>query len=361
MGAQKSIHAGKAKIDVNVDFTHKLCASLMLPPPFRNSGSPLSLIIGSLCIKHPNLFGGSEKLDVSWDKGLCDSNVLVAFRRPRPEWLPQKCFRLQHSLSPEIGVHGRPFENFSRSGSGGVNLSRLSVGLDLNEPASSQWSSTTSIKFEHVRLLNDDGRSITCDLDGFPVTCSGSHHDSMVVLKQESQYAKANNHSFSRFSMQLEQGIPVLSKWLIFNRFKFTATRGVKLGPAFFLTSLNGGSIVGDMAPYQAFAIGGVGSVRGYGEGSIGSGRSCLVANNEVTIPLNKMLEGVVFFDCGTDLGSGRLVPGNPALRQGKPGSGMGLGYGFRLKSPMGHLQVDYAINAFHQKTLYFGISNLIS
>lgn len=49
----------------------------------------------SLCIKHPNLFGGSEKLDVSWDKGLYDSNILVAYRRPRPEWLAQQSFVLQ--------------------------------------------------------------------------------------------------------------------------------------------------------------------------------------------------------------------------------------------------------------------------
>ena len=40
------------------------------------------------------------------------------------------------------------------------------------------------------------------------------------------------------------------------------------------------------MAPYQAFAIGGPGSVRGYGEGAVGSGRSCLVANSELTFPL---------------------------------------------------------------------------
>lgn len=360
MGAQKSIHAGKAKIDVNVDFTHKLCASLMLPS-FRDTGSPLSLVIGSLCIKHPNLFGGSEKLDVSWDKGLYDSNVLVAYRRPRPEWLAQQCFVLQHSFSPEIGVHGVPVDNFSRSGSGGVNLSRLSMGLDLSEPASSKWSSTTSIKFEHVCPVSDDGRPITRDLDGFPITCSGNSHDSMVVLKQESRFAKANDHSFSRFSMQIEQGIPVLSKWLIFNRFKFVASKGVKLGPAFLLTSLTGGSIVGDMAPYQAFAIGGLGSVRGYGDGAVGCGRSCLVANTELTIPLNKMMEGAVFLDCGTDLGSGRLVPGNPALRHGKPGSGAGFGYGFRFKSPFGHFQVDYVINGFQQKTVYFGITNLAS
>lgn len=59
----------------------------------------------------------------------------------------------QHSLSPEIGVHGIPVDNFSRSGSGGVNLSRFSVGLDLNEPASSKWSSTTSVKFEVWTML----------------------------------------------------------------------------------------------------------------------------------------------------------------------------------------------------------------
>ena len=43
---------------------------------------------------------------------------------------------------------------------------------------------------------------------------------------------------------------------------------------------------MGDMAPYQAFAIGGLGSVRGYGEGAVGSGRLCLVGNCEYTVPL---------------------------------------------------------------------------
>ncbi|XP_058196183.1 outer envelope protein 39, chloroplastic [Rhododendron vialii] len=360
MGAQKSIHAGKAKIDFNVDLTQKLCAALMLSP-FRNSGSPLSLIIGSLYIKHPNLFGRSEKLDVSWDKGLDESNFFVAYRKPRPEWLPQRCFTIQHSISPEIGVHGLPVENFSRSGSGGVNLCRFSIGLDLNEPASSHWSSKTSIKFEHVRPVNDDGRSISKDLDGFPVTCSGSCHDSMVVLKQESQFAKEYDRSFDRLSLQIEQGIPVLSKWLIFNRFKFLASKGISLGPAFLLTSLTGGSIVGDIAPYQAFAIGGLGSVRGYGEGAVGSGRSFLVANSELTFPLNQMLEGAIFLDCGTDLCSGRHVPGNPALRHGKPGNGIGLGYSLRFKSHVGHFQVDYAINAFQQERVSFSFGKLAS
>lgn len=80
----------------------------------------------------------------------------------------------------------------------------------------------------------------------------------MVILKQESQYASANDHSFSRVSdidtlfhdytglicltfcrqlnFQMEQGLPLLSKWLIFNRFKFVASKGVKLGPALLVS-----------------------------------------------------------------------------------------------------------------------------
>lgn len=114
--------------------------------------------------------------------------------------------------------------------------------------------------------------------------CSGNPHDSMVVLKQESQFAKANDNSFFhviryilissllprsfwfvivnqlvlhvlsqeilvyvfhwlyaclfQFNLQIEQGVPVLSKWIIFNRFKFVASKGIKLGPAFLLTRL---------------------------------------------------------------------------------------------------------------------------
>ncbi|PKA66048.1 Outer envelope protein 80, chloroplastic [Apostasia shenzhenica] len=378
MGAQKSIHAGKAKIDFNVDLTHKLCGAL-LAPPLRNSSSPFSQIVGRVSIKHPNIFGGSEKFDLLWNKGLQDSNVVIAIRRPRPEWLSQQSFViqtlkfflahccLQHSITPEIAVHGLPVNNLSQSGSCGINISRFSAGVDLTEPPNTKWSTKTSIRFEllfvfliqHVHPFNDDGRSISLDNDGFPITCSGTSHDNMVVLKQESFYAIADDNRFSRLNFQMEQGLPLLSKWLIFNRFKFVASKGFKVGPALLVTSLTGGSIVGDMAPHQAFSIGGYGSVRGYGEGAVGAGRSCLVLNSEFTVPLSKQLEGAVFMDCGTDLGSAHLVPGYPAIRRGKPGYGVGFGYGLRLNSHLGQFRVDYAVNALQRKTVYFGINGV--
>ena len=57
-------------------------------------------------------------------------------------------FCLQHSFSPEIVVHGFTVANFSCSVSDGVNLSRFSLGRDLNDPPSSNWINTTNIKFE---------------------------------------------------------------------------------------------------------------------------------------------------------------------------------------------------------------------
>ncbi|GJZ55940.1 outer envelope protein 80, chloroplastic [Tanacetum coccineum] len=56
----------------------------------------------------------------------------------------------QHSVSPEVGIHGVPVDNFSRTGSGGVNLCRFFAGVELDEPESSNWNSKTSVKFEPI-------------------------------------------------------------------------------------------------------------------------------------------------------------------------------------------------------------------
>ena len=64
-------------------------------------------------------------------------------------------------------VHDIPVDIFSCLGSRGLNFSKLLVGIDLNEPASSKWSSTTSIKFEvNFSFL----LFLVCCLEGFPMS-----------------------------------------------------------------------------------------------------------------------------------------------------------------------------------------------
>lgn len=44
--------------------------------------------------------------------------------------------------------------------------------------------------------------------------------------------------------------------------------------------------MVGNFSPYEAFAIGGTNSVRGYEEGAVGSGRSYVVGSGEISFPM---------------------------------------------------------------------------
>ncbi|RRT75594.1 hypothetical protein BHE74_00006665 [Ensete ventricosum] len=101
MGAQKSIHArnGRFLLEFSspsckrMDFyKEKLAILLTLVSCFR-------FCFVRLSIKHPNLLGRNEKLDVLWDKGIDDFNILIAFRRPKPDWLSPQSFTIQVHVS----------------------------------------------------------------------------------------------------------------------------------------------------------------------------------------------------------------------------------------------------------------------
>lgn len=75
-------------------------------------------------------------------------------------------------------------------------------------------------------------------------------------------------------------------------------------------------------------------------------------------MPLVSSVTGTVFVDYGTDLKSGESVIGDPAGARNKPGSGMGVGAGLRLDSPVGPLRFEYAINNFGKGRFHFGIGS---
>ncbi|XP_020231502.1 outer envelope protein 80, chloroplastic-like [Cajanus cajan] len=358
MGANKSIHFRRSKLDVGVDFIQKLC----MLAPHRLSSGMLSLANGSLRLRHPGLFYYSDWLDLLWHKGLHDSNLLATYRHLRPLGLGPPSLTIKHSVSPEVGIHGIPSNNYSNSLTRGVRLSNFSIGYDYIEPSESDSTKAkaTSVYFKRFHFTHDGGRSISTDRDGFSLTRSGGPSDNMIVVSQESRFEDESEHGFTNYSVRMELGTPIPPTLLTYYRFEISAARGIKLGPALFFSRMSGGSVMGCFAPYQAFAIGGPGSVRGYGEGAVGVGQSCLVSTSQLSIPLNQKLTGVIFLDCGSDLWSSHKVPNNPGKRHGKPGIGFGIGGGIRFKTPLVQIQVDYVINAFHKGTAYFGISDLV-
>lgn len=72
-------------------------------------------------------------------------------------------------------------------------------------------------------------------------------------------------------------------------RLRLRAERSIPLGFDQRLQAYlcgKGGAIIGDLPPYEAFPIGGTASVRGYGEGSVGSGRNYVAGTAELHFPL---------------------------------------------------------------------------
>ncbi|CAN6440489.1 unnamed protein product [Victoria cruziana] len=67
-------------------------------------------------------------------------------------------------------------------------------------------------------------------------------------------------------------------------------------------------------------------------------------------------VEGAIFTDYGSDLGSGSAVPGDPAGARGKPGSGYGYGAGIRVESPLGPLRLEYAFNDRFAARFHFAV-----
>jgi outer membrane protein insertion porin family len=144
-------------------------------------------------------------------------------------------------------------------------------------------------------------------------------------------------------------------------RGSFTQYVPVKLinfspGSQSLLFNIQGGTILGDLPPYEAFSLGGSSGVRGYEEGDVGSGRSYVQATAEYRFPIVSFLGLGIFADYGTDLGTGSSVPGNPAGVRSKPGSGFGYGAGVRFQSPFGPLRLDYGLNDRQETRIQFGL-----
>ncbi|CAN1158182.1 Outer envelope protein 80, chloroplastic [Linum perenne] len=317
------------------------------------TSGPLSGLIGSFAYSHRNVFGRNQKFNVSLERGQIDSIFRMNYTDP---WIQgddnrtSRTIMVQNSRTPGNLVHG------NQSGDSGLTIGRVTAGLEFGRPLRPKWSGTAGLIFQHASVRDENGNPIIKDRYNSPLTASGKTHDNMLLAKLETVYTGSADHGSSMFVFNMEQGLPLWHEWLFFNRVNARARKGVELGPALFLLSVSGGHVVGKFSPHEAFAIGGTNSVRGYEEGAVGSGRSYVVGSGELSFPLLGPVEGVIFGDYGTDLGSGPTVPGDPAGARLKPGSGYGGGFGVRVESPLGPLRLEYAFNDRQAKRFHFGV-----
>ncbi len=253
---------------------------------------------------------------------------------------------------------------------GGINFSRPLTENPYERP---KWVLSTGIQYENVRVENANGelsKRASPEYDSIKLAFSDSGVDDLITLRFGANRDLRDNPtqptSGSLFRVGMEQSVPVGSGNILFNRIrasysyfipvKFLNFDFMKDKPQALAFNVQGGTVLGDLPPYEAFVLGGSNSIRGYAEGEVGSGKSFLQATMEYRFPVYAIVGGAIFFDAGTDLGTADGVPGNPSALRDLPGSGFGYGLGIRIQSPLGPIRIDYGFNNEGDSRIHFGI-----
>ncbi len=349
----------------------------------RNSGSiaagagvsSASGLFGTVSYQQQNLNGRNQKLGAEFEIGQRD--LLFDLRYTDP-WIAGDPYRTSYTAnlfrrqSISLIFDGGKNKVYLPNGDS-PRVVRLGGGITFSRPLSrnvfkdSEWVASAGVQYQRVSIRDSDNNLSKRDSLGNNLSFSKTGVDDITTLQLGLLRDRRDNAlrptKGSLFRVGLEQSVPIGSGNIFLSRVQGSYSQYLPVkfthfnkGPQTIALSVRGGSIFGDLPPYEAFSLGGSNSVRGYDEGYLGSGRSFIQATAEYRFPVFSVIGGVLFFDAGTDLGTGKDIPGDPAGVRGKPGSGYGYGLGVRVQSPLGPIRVDYGINDQGSGRFHFGI-----
>jgi len=325
-------------------------------------------LFGTVSFQQQNLGGNNQKLGLDVQVGERELLFDLNFTDP---WLAGDPYRTSFTAN----VFNRSLFSYifdSPIGIGATQVSprinRLGTGFSFSRPLGAGTTASLGLRYERVSITNSSTNEVTAiDSLGNPLSASGTGQDDLLLL----QFAYANDQrdnpikpsSGSVFRVATEQSVPIGSGSVFLNRVRasysyFIPVNFLKFSEGTQTIGFNfqGGTVLGTLPPYEAFQLGGSNSIRGWDEGKIGSGRSFATFSAEYRFPVFSIVGGVLFFDYGTDLGTGSAVPGNPAGARSKPGSGAGYGIGVRVQSPLGSIRVDYGLASNGGTQFSFGL-----
>jgi outer membrane protein insertion porin family len=250
-----------------------------------------------------------------------------------------------------------------------VRERKIGGGINATKPLGSTWKGTIGLNYTNVSLRDRDGNIFARDGRGNPLSLSGTGIDDLTTLSftafQDLRDSVVNPSRGSVITLSTEQFLPIgrgeaLGNRLQANYASFIPVNLIKAGadaqlPQVFAFNLQGGTTIGDLAPYNAYVLGGPNSVRGYGAGDVATSRSYFLASAEYRFPIYRFIGGIVFTDFASDLGTSDEVLGEPGVQRRKPGTGAGFGVGVRVNSPFGIIRADFGISNQGDTRVQFG------
>ncbi len=334
-------------------------------------------LFGSISYNQQNLGGNAQKLGAEVQVGTRDTLFDLNFTDP---WIATDPNRTSYTAnlfqrrSLSLIFDGGRTPLFVPGTTDTPRVLRQGGGITFNRPlngdpfSDSAWRGSLGVQYQRVTTQDGAGSStIARDSGGNNLTFSGTGQDDLLMvqlgLTQDLRNSFVQPTQGSLLKLGLDQSVPIGLGNIKMTRARGSFTQYVPVkftnfntGAQALIFNFQGGTILGDLPPYEAFSLGGTTSVRGYEDGGLGSGRSYVQATAEYRFPLVSIVGLGVFADYGSDLGSGSSVPGDPAGSRGKPGSGLGYGAGLRIDSPIGPIRIDYAINSLKEGRIQFGI-----
>jgi outer membrane protein insertion porin family len=244
-------------------------------------------------------------------------------------------------------------------------VDRLGGGFEIRHPLTPKLQSTVGLTYQSVSIRDDffASKKFAVDQLGNPLTVSGTGRDDLLTLNLGLQYDTRDKPEDptkgTRLRFGLDQSIPTGNGNIGMTRLSGSASQFFPV-PFFsnkkksvFVANVQGGHILGDAPPYEAFSLGGDDTVRGFQTADVGTGRSFLQASAEYRFPMFDLklfkqpidVGGVLFVDYGSLLGTQNEVIGQPGVVRNKPGDGLGYGLGVRLGTRFGIIRVEVGFN----------------
>jgi outer membrane protein insertion porin family len=353
------------RVKVIVNATERSTGSVAAGLGFNFTGD----IFGTVSYRQDNFGGNNQKLTAEAQVSTRDLLFDISFTDP---WIAGDPFRTSYTATTfarraiNLNFDGGPNE-INLSNGDRVRIRRLGAGVTFSRPLDNGWTVAVGTLVQNVSSRDSGGALFTTDAAGNPLTASNTGVDDLWTFPLSATWDQRND-SFNPTSggilrLNSEQSVPVGRGSIFMNRLRASYSHYLPLrlinftdGPQALAFNFQLGTILGDVPPYDAFSLGGTNSIRGYDEGEAGSGRSYAQFSAEYRFPVFSFLGMALFFDAGSDLGSGGAVPGAPGPSRGKPGGGFGYGAGVRVQTPLGPLRIDYGFNDDGNGRLHFGI-----
>jgi outer membrane protein insertion porin family len=357
----------------------------------RNTGSfgpqlgfsSASGLFGSISYEQRNLGGNNQTLSANTEFQLDRQALLFDVRFTDP-WIAGDPYRTSYTVNAfrrqsislifdggetEVRLPPDPDDDNDRDR---PRVVRTGGGISFARPLSrdvftkAEWTASAGLQYQRVSIRDADGDLSPKDELGNDLSFSGSGKDDLLTFQLGAVRDRRNDllrpTQGSLLRLGVEQSVPVGEGSILLTRLRGNYSYYIPVrftnftqGPQALAFNIQGGTVLGDLPPYEAFSLGGANSVRGYEEGDVGAGRSFIQATAEYRFPILSFVGGALFVDFASDLGSGSDVIDDPAGVRGKPGSGFGYGLGVRVQSPLGPIRLDYGFNDEGDSRIQFG------